>query len=66
MYDWSKIPSKPVVIKKNSWIGARSIITKGVTIGEGSIVAAGSVVTKSVPDYTLVAGNPAVEKKKLK
>jgi acetyltransferase-like isoleucine patch superfamily enzyme len=66
LYDWSKIPSKPIIIKKNSWIGARSIITKGVIVGEGSIVAAGSVVTKNVPDYTLVAGNPAVEKKKLK
>ena len=32
---------------------------KGVTIGEGSIVAAGSVVTENVPDYSLVAGNPA-------
>jgi acetyltransferase-like isoleucine patch superfamily enzyme len=66
LYDWSKIPSKPVLIKKNSWIGARSIIIKGVIIGEGSVVAAGSVVTKNVPDYTLVAGNPAQEKKKLK
>jgi acetyltransferase-like isoleucine patch superfamily enzyme len=65
LYDWDKIPSKPIIIKKNSWIGARSIITKGVTIGEGAIVAAGSVVTKDVDNYTLVAGNPAVFKKKL-
>lgn len=65
LYDWNKIPSKPIIIKKNSWIGARSIITKGVTIGEGAIVAAGSVVTKDVDSYTLVAGNPAVFKKKL-
>ncbi len=43
----------------------RSIILKGVTIGEGAIVAAGSVVTKDVPSYTLVAGNPAIIKKKL-
>ena len=38
---------------------SRSMILKGVTIGEGSIVAAGSVVTEDVPDYSLVAGNPA-------
>ena len=31
----------------------------GVTIGEGALVAAGSIVTKSVPDHTVVAGNPA-------
>lgn len=65
LYDWSKIPSASILIKKNSWIGARSILLKGVTIGEGAIVAAGSVVSNDVPDYTLVAGNPAVAKKKL-
>ena len=64
--NWSQVRSKPITIKKNAWIGMRSIILKGVTVGEGSIVAAGSVVTKDVPDYTLVAGNPAIIKKKLK
>jgi acetyltransferase-like isoleucine patch superfamily enzyme len=49
----------PVVIENDVWIGARSIILKGVTIGEGSIVGAGSVVTKSVPPYSIAAGNPA-------
>ena len=63
---WNEVKNKPIIIKKNAWIGMRSIILKGVSIGEGSIVAAGSVVTKDVPDYTLVAGNPAVIKKKLK
>jgi acetyltransferase-like isoleucine patch superfamily enzyme len=56
---WGKVKSKKILIKKNAWICARSMILKGVTIGEGSIVAAGSVVTEDVPDYSLVAGNPA-------
>ena len=55
----------PVIIGNNCWIGARSIILPGVTIGDYSIVAAGSVVTKDVPSGVLVAGNPAVIKKKL-
>lgn len=50
---------KPIIIKDEVWIGARCIITKGVTIGKGAILAAGTVVTKDVPSYTLVAGNPA-------
>lgn len=51
--------TKRVVIEDRVWIGARSIVLKGVTIGEGAVVAAGSVVTKSVPPKCLVAGNPA-------
>ena len=65
-YNWNKVQDHPIIIKKKAWIGMRSIILKGVTIGEGAIVAAGSVVTKDVPDYTLVAGNPAIIKKKLR
>ena len=53
------IPSEPVVISDYVWIGANSVVLKGVTIGEGAIVGAGSVVTKDVPPYTIVAGNPA-------
>ncbi|QBN20658.1 acyltransferase [Flavobacterium nackdongense] len=51
--------SKKITIKDKAWIGFNSIILKGVTIGEGAIVGAGSVVTKDVPDWTIVAGNPA-------
>ena len=51
--------SKPIVIGKNVFIGARSIVLKGVTIGDGAVVGAGSVVTKDVPANTIVAGNPA-------
>lgn len=50
---------KPVYIGDGSWIGARAIILPGVHIGKGSVVAAGAVVTKNVPDYSVVAGNPA-------
>ncbi|MFH2035008.1 MAG: acyltransferase [Candidatus Zixiibacteriota bacterium] len=56
---------KPIIIENEVWIGARSIIVKGVTIGRGAIVAAGAVVTKNVPPFTLVGGNPAREIKKV-
>lgn len=48
-----------VVVKDNAFIGAYSIVLKGVTIGENSVIGAGSVVTKSVPDNQIWAGNPA-------
>lgn len=50
---------KPVVIKRNAWIGAGAIILPGVTVGENAVVAAGAIVSKDVPANTVVAGIPA-------
>lgn len=47
------------VVKFGAAVGSRSVILPGITIGRWALVAAGSVVTKDVPDYALVAGNPA-------
>ena len=51
--------SRPITICDNVWIGANSVILKGVTIGEGSVVASNSLVTMKVPPNSLVIGNPA-------
>lgn len=48
-----------VVIGNNVWIGDKATILAGVTIGNGVIIGANTVVTKDVPDYCIVAGNPA-------
>ena len=55
-----------VSIGDGTWIGGCSTILPGVSIGKGVIVAAGSVVNQDVPDNSLVAGNPAIVKKKFK
>ena len=51
--------SKPIVIKRNAWIGAAATILPGVTVGENSVVAAGAVVTADVPVNTIIGGVPA-------
>lgn len=52
------IHKKEIIISEGAFIGAHSIILKGVTIGKRSVIGAGSVVTKSVPDDEIWAGNP--------
>ena len=54
------------VIEDEVKIGSDTMLVAPVTVGKGSVTAAGSVVTKDVPPDTLVAGVPAVVKKKLK
>lgn len=51
--------SAPVVIADGVFVGAGTIILKGVTVGEKSIIAAGSVVTKNIPAGEIWGGNPA-------
>ena len=53
------VKSAPIVIEDDVWIGAHSLILKGVTIGRGAVIGAGSVVVKDIPPFTLWAGNPA-------
>jgi len=48
-----------ITIDHEAWIGANTSIIPGVKIGKHAVVAAGSVVTRDVPDFCVVAGNPA-------
>ncbi len=54
------IKSSKLTIGHDVWIGEHAIITPSVeNIGIGAVIAAGSIVTKDVPDFAIVAGNPA-------
>jgi len=54
-----QIETEPIKIGVNVWIGANAIILPGVSIGDSSVVGAGAVVTKSFPENSVLAGNPA-------
>lgn len=51
--------SDQVYIGDESWIGINAVIMGNVTIGKHCVVGANAVVTKDIPDYCVVAGNPA-------
>ena len=50
---------RDIVVGHDVWLGYGAMVMPGTRIGNGVIVGAGSVVRGDVPDYTVVAGNPA-------
>jgi virginiamycin A acetyltransferase len=55
-----KILRGKLTIGNDVWVGRNVIIVSSVnSIGDGAVIGAGAVVTKDVPDFAIVAGNPA-------
>lgn len=50
---------KDTIIGNDCWLGREAVLMPGATLGNGVIVGTRSVVTGAVPDYAIVAGNPA-------
>lgn len=50
------------VIRRGATVGANATIVCGIELGRYCFIGAGAVVTKSVPDYALMLGAPAVQK----
>lgn len=63
--DTKMAKTAPIYIEDDVWVGARTIICKGVSIGARTIIAAGSVVVKDIPADCIAGGNPCKVIKKL-
>lgn len=50
---------RQTTVGSDTWIGHGALIKPGLRIGHGAVIGQGAVVTKDVPDYAIVAGNPA-------
>jgi acetyltransferase-like isoleucine patch superfamily enzyme len=49
----------PTLVREGATIGAQATIGCGLIIGRFAMIGMGSVLTHDVPDFVLVAGNPA-------
>ncbi len=56
-YPWRE--AGDTVIGHDVWIGAGALVMPGVRVGHGAVIGARGVVARDVPDYAVVAGNPA-------
>jgi acetyltransferase-like isoleucine patch superfamily enzyme len=56
-----ELVSRPIVVGDHAWVAVNAMILPGVRIGRAAVVGAGAVVSRDVPDFAVVAGNPARE-----
>lgn len=63
--DAKNMKCAPVSIGDDCFIGAGTIILKGVQIGPRSVIGAGSVVTRNIPNDVVAGGNPCVVLRKI-
>jgi len=58
-HDVAAIGTRAIEIGDDVFIGAYTIVLKGVSIGNNAVIGAASVVTKNIPNNQIWAGNPA-------
>ncbi len=51
---------RPIVLEDGVWIGAKGVVTPGVTCHTHSVLTAGAVLTGDMQAYGIYQGNPAI------
>ncbi len=54
-----QLTTAPITLGDHVWIAADAFVAPGVRVGEGAVVGARASVFRDVPEWTVVAGNPA-------
>lgn len=55
--------TKPITLHDGVWIGAKAIVTPGITCHTHSVLAVGSIATSDLEAYGIYQGNPAIFKR---
>jgi len=57
------IYTAPVVIGDNAWLAADTVVMPGVKVAEGVVVGARALVDRSLPEWKICAGEPALPRR---
>lgn len=56
---YDELTLKDCYIGNDVWLGANSVILRGVKVCDGAVVGANAVVTKDIPPFAIAVGVPA-------
>lgn len=52
---------KPITIADGAWVGAKAVVTSGVTMGHHAVLSVGSIASNDLDAWGIYRGNPAVK-----
>ena len=58
-YNKQGLPTAPIEIGENVWLGCKVTVLRGVRVGKGCVVGANSLVSRDLPAATVCVGAPA-------
>jgi UDP-2-acetamido-3-amino-2,3-dideoxy-glucuronate N-acetyltransferase len=56
---YRQVKRLPIFVGEGASLGSNATVIGGIRIGSHAVIGAGAVVTTDIPDFSIVAGNPA-------